>query len=221
MALDYIPKADADFVIWLNNYLSFLGNNLEIFGVTQEKFNEFSQFAALFQTDLEQQKNAATAAKATTQKKDESRIIIESPIRNLSQLIQKNKEIPDNMKISLGLKVGSTAAPVTGPPASRPSVSVDTGQRLQHTLSWVDEATPTTRLKPRGVLGAEIWVKVDGDSPKSEMDCRFLALDTSTPYIAVFGGDNAGKTAYYMLRWVNSKGEKGAWSTIISATIVG
>lgn len=221
MAIDYIPGPDGEFALWMNNYISTLTNNLSAFEITQEKVNELSQGLAQFEADLLEQSTTDSAARAATKKKNDSRASIESTIRNLSQVFQKNTNISDSLKISLGLNVGSNASPVTGPPSSRPLVSVDTSQRLQHTLSWVDETTPTTRLKPRGVLGAEVWVKVDGESPKSELDCRFLALDTATPYIAVFSGTDAGKTAYYMLRWVNSKGEKGAWSTIISATIVG
>lgn len=221
MAIDYIPKADGDFALWMNNYISILTNNLTAFETTQDKVNELSQALAQFEADLLEQSTTDAAARAATQKKKDSRASIESLARNLSQVFQKNTNISDSLKVSLGLNVGVNAVPTQSLLSLRPLVSVDTSQRLQHTLSWVDESTPTTRLKPRGVLGAEVWVKVGGEPPKTELDCRFLALDTATPYVAVFSGEDAGKTAYYMLRWVNSKGEKGAWSTIISATIVG
>jgi hypothetical protein len=47
----------------------------------------------------------------------------------------------------------------------------------------------------------------------------FLAVDTRTPYTAVYDGADGGKTAHYMLRWVNTNGEKGPWSETASATI--
>ena len=47
----------------------------------------------------------------------------------------------------------------------------------------------------------------------------FLAVDTRTPYVAAFDGADAGKTAHYMLRWVNSRGETGPWTETASATI--
>jgi hypothetical protein len=37
--------------------------------------------------------------------------------------------------------------------------------------------------------------------------------------LASFGGTDAGKTAHYLLRWVNPTGEKGPWSETATATI--
>jgi len=31
---------------------------------------------------------------------------------------------------------------------------------------------------------------------------------------------DAGKTAYYALRWENTRGETGPWSDVVSATIL-
>jgi hypothetical protein len=42
----------------------------------------------------------------------------------------------------------------------------------------------------------------------------FLALDTRPPYVRDHEAINAGKTAYYLLRWQNTKGELGPWSDI-------
>ena len=34
-------------------------------------------------------------------------------------------------------------------------------------------------------------------------------------------GTQAGKKAHYMLRWVNTRGEKGPWTDTASATVTG
>jgi hypothetical protein len=60
----------------------------------------------------------------------------------------------------------------------------------------------------------------DGDSaPTDPSELTFLALDTRTPYTADYAGTDGNKTAHYMLRWVNTRGEKGPWSETASATI--
>jgi hypothetical protein len=46
-------------------------------------------------------------------------------------------------------------------------------------------------------------------------------LDVANSYVAEFEGKDAGKTAYYMLRWVTTRGEKGPWSETVAATIAG
>ena len=98
-------------------------------------------------------------------------------------------------------------------------VTVDGGQRLLHVIAFADEATPTRTAKPKGVMGAEVWVKVGEPAPVDESELTFLALDTRTPYTAKYVGADANKVAHYMLRWVNTRGQKGPWSETASATI--
>jgi hypothetical protein len=121
-----------------------------------------------------------------------------------------------------GESVGARSATLAS--VSRPVATVDTSARLRHVVRFVDEATPTSRAKPHGAMGCEIWVKVAaaGEAPPSDpSQLTFLALDTASPYVAEYDGDDAGKTAHYMLRWALAGGEMAPWSETASATIVG
>ncbi len=95
-------------------------------------------------------------------------------------------------------------------------------KRLRHTLRYADESTPTRRARPRGTIGAEVWVRVSppGDPPPSDpSDLKFLLLSTRTPAAIEFTGPDGGKTAHYMVRWLSTRGEAGPWSETASATI--
>jgi hypothetical protein len=109
----------------------------------------------------------------------------------------------------------------TGGYTSCAVATLDTSQRLAHTISFMDEETPTKKAKPAGVLGAEIWVKIGDTPPADPSELSFLALDTNTPYLAEYTGAQAGKKAHYMLRWVDTRGDKGPWSETARATIAG
>lgn len=98
-------------------------------------------------------------------------------------------------------------------------MSIECGNRLQHTLRFVDSATPTRKAKPAGVLGVEIWNKVGTTPPAGESELRFVAVDTNAPYVLDFDAADGGKTAYYWLRWVSPTGERGPWSEQAAATI--
>ncbi len=115
------------------------------------------------------------------------------------------------------------AEPTPAPaPTTRPVVVVDFSKRLRHTLRYADESTPPRRARPRGAIGAEVWVKVSapGDPPPSDPgELRFLLLSTRTPAVAEFDGADGGKTAHYMVRWLSTRGEAGPWSETASATI--
>jgi hypothetical protein len=103
-------------------------------------------------------------------------------------------------------------------PDSTPVAMVDFA-KLQHIIRFRDSKNPDSAGKPKGVMGSEIWVKIDGDPPTDEKECMFLALDTASPYTAVYSGAEGGKTAHYLLRWVSTQGDKGPWSEVVSATI--
>ena len=119
----------------------------------------------------------------------------------------------------MSITVRSTSRAAVAAPTSRPVGTIDTSQRLRHTINFVDELTPTSRAKPDGVQGCEIWMKVGDPAPAGPKDVHYLALDTRTPYTVEFEAGDAGKTAYYMLRWISTRAETGPWSATVSGTI--
>ena len=62
-------------------------------------------------------------------------------------------------------------------------------------------------------------MKIGTAPPASASDLQDLATDTRTPYVAGFDQADAGKTAYYWLRWENTKGETGPWSEPASRVV--
>jgi hypothetical protein len=70
-------------------------------------------------------------------------------------------------------------------------------------------------------MGCEIWLKLGGPPPTDLTECVFLALDTSTPYTALFDGSEANQTAHFIGRWVSTRGDKEPLSETVSATVPG
>ncbi len=52
-------------------------------------------------------------------------------------------------------------------------------------------------------------VEVGDPAPTDPSELTFLSLDTRTPYTADYAGGDANTVAHYMLRWVNTRGDKG------------
>ena len=169
--------------------------------------------------DLPANTTAQAAAQAARQPKDDARAAFEGVIRPLVARLQASPDVDNLERQALGITVRDTVATPSPIPTARPVVSVDTSERLRHTLHFADEATPTRRAKPSGVMGAEIWVKVGDPPPSGPAELTFLSLATRTPQVAEFPGPDGGKTAHYMLRWIATTGEKGPWSETASATI--
>lgn len=173
--------------------------------------------ASTFDTELNQHIANQAAAKAQTIAKDNSRVALEALVRDARQMA-KTAKISEANQRQMGIPSGSSPAPSS---ATVPAAAVNTSERLRHRLDWTDAAALDNKKKPRGAMGAEIWVKVDGPPPGNEKDCFFLTLDAFTPYIAEFDPTDAGKTAHYMIRWRMRDSSVSAWGETVSATITG
>jgi hypothetical protein len=215
---DYLPGPDADYQAWVFNFVTYANANLAALGLVAADMTPITSGQTAFNAGFSAHVAAVAAAKAAKQTKDENRAALTAAIRPLVRRLQASTTVSDAERASLGINVRQTPAPI-GAPTTAPICSVECGNRLQHTLRFVDSATPSRRAKPAGVMGAEIWNKVGNAPPASEAELRFVAVDTSAPFVVNFDIADGGKTSYYWIRWVSPTGERGPWSEQAAATI--
>lgn len=215
---DYIPGPDASFQAWQANFVTYANANLAALGLTAPDMAPITAAQTGWTTAFPAHVAAVNAAKAAKQTKDENRAAYVAAIRPLVRRLQASAVVNDAEKASLGITVRQEPGPI-GPPTTAPQISIECGMRLQQTLRFVDSATPTRKAKPAGVLGVEIWNKVGITPPAGEGDLRFVAVDTSAPYVMNFDSADGGKTNYVWMRWVSPTGERGPWSEQAQATI--
>ena len=218
---DFIPRPDPDFNNFTTNSLGYINGHLTDFGLVAGDVADVNAKKATWDTKYPAHQAAQTAANSARQAKDDARNPLEAAFRSLAKSIQAKPSVTAASKQAAGLTVPDTTPTPVGPPTTAPIARIDSGQRLEHVVHFSDTTTPTSKAKPAGVMGCEIWVKVGGPPPIDPSELHFLALDTKTPYEARFDGADGGKPAHYMARWVNSRGEKGPWSPTSSATIGG
>ena len=217
---DYIPGADGEFDAWQDNFVTYASANAAALGLDPlVHIPPLTAAQGVWTTDHPANTAAQAAAQAARQAKDAARSAFEDVIRPLVRQLQASPEVDDEERAALGITVPDTTPTEVGPPKTRPVVSVDTSQRLRHTIAFADEATPTRKAKPAGVRGAQLWVKIGDPAPVDPSELTFLAVDTRTPYVADFDGADVNKVAHYMLRWESTRGETGPWSETASATI--
>ncbi len=220
MAADYIPGADGEFDAWQQNFVTYASANAAALGLDpMVDIPPLTSAQTTWGTDYPAHATAQAAAESARQAKDTARQAFERVIRPLVQRLQASADVDDTERAALGITVRDTTPTPAPAPTTRPVVTVDSGQRLLQVIHFSDELSPTRKAKPKGAMGAEVWVKVGDPAPVDESELTFLALDTRTPYTAKYVGADANKVAHYMLRWVNTRGQKGPWSETASATI--
>ena len=86
-------------------------------------------------------------------------------------------------------------------------------------ITFYTRDTAHKKGKPKGQHGVEIkW----GLSETPALDVDELAhsiFDTATPVYLDFQGHEGGRKVYVAMRWENTRGEKGPWSSIEEAFV--
>jgi len=215
---DYLPQADGDFNAWQTNFVTYVSANTAGLGLLPADVTPLTAAQTAWMPAYSGHVTAQATAQGARQNKDDKRAAFEGVIRPLVRRLQASPSVDDTERQAMGITVRDTVHTEQVETPTRPVATVDTSQRLRHLIHFADEGVPTSKAKPAGAMGAEIWVKI-GTAPADPSELTFLALDTRTPYTADFAGSDGGKTAHYMLRWVNTRGDKGPWSQTVSATI--
>ena len=222
MAGDYIPAPDADFDNWqANTLIPYIAANKVALGVSDATVTALTGGQTAWAAAYAAHQSATATASSKRQDKDDARADYTALIRSTVGQMQKNPAVTDTQRAAMQITVPSgthTPAPV---PTTRPVGTVDTSQRLAHKIEFRDEATPTSRAKPAGVAYCELWLFVGTTAPSGPDAMHLQGVDKSTPYLMEFDSTDGGKTAFWALRWVNTRGEHGPWSATVSGTIPG
>jgi hypothetical protein len=222
---DYIPNSDNDFNAWATTFSTYITAHSAELPIDSQQAAAISADVSGFRTNLNSFGTARDASQAACQTKDEKRETAEAAIRNIVRQFQASPDVTNAQREAMGIPVHSDAKrSAAAEILSRPVGMVDTGERMRHRISYFDEATPNKRAKPSHTLGCEIWCVLTATTEIAPLEptvYQSLGLNTASPFMVTYAGKDVGKMAHYLLRWVGTTGEIGAWSDIISATIVG
>lgn len=214
-----IPSAEGQFDAWARNFVHVIKEHPETYRMDSDEIKEFSRMLNAWDGHYAAAIEARDAARAATAVKDESRHTLEERIRQAAKRIQADVRISNHARAEAGLPIHKTRRTPVAVPKTSPIAQVITSDRLEHSIMFSDASTPTRKARPNGCTGAEIYVAIADHVPQDPSEFRFAALATRTPHVLKYKGEDGGKLAHYLLRWVNTKGETGPWSQVASATI--
>ncbi|MEK6642907.1 MAG: hypothetical protein AABZ08_03295 [Planctomycetota bacterium] len=218
----FFPRTDGDFIAWAERFNTFVQLNFLSIGLKLSDATAINSTLFRYRLAHLAHVQARAAAAAAVAEKAESRGEFERVMRAAVRRIQGFGPTTDSARAELGITLPDRTRTPIPAPTTRPLVKVDFSLRLTHRLSFADEGTPQRRTKPNGVIGAEVWVKLaaPGEAlPTGPGDLKFLLLATRSPAIVEYSGNEAGKTAHYMVRWLSRRGDPGPWSETASATV--
>ncbi len=219
---DFVPHSDGAFNLWQGDFVQEIEQNAPVWGIAMEDIASLRAKKSAWDLAFSKASNKQNRTAADVQAKDDALFEFVNVIRPFTaQWLSNNSKVTDSDRTRLGLTVRTGTRTPTAKPDSCPVATIDFSIRKQHTIVFSDENSPRSKAKPEGVHGCEIFMKIDGEAPKLVSELTYLATCTAAPYVVTFDGTQAGKTVYYWLRWVNTRGEAGPWSNVASAMVVG
>lgn len=220
---DPIPQSDAEFDTLQNNINTYMNANLVALGLTALDADVvlFNAQRTTWGTDYAAHIAAQAAAEGARATKSATRDLLEATIRRIFNRLQVSSAVSDAERAAMGMTIRDTDPTPVGAPETKPVLQGNTANRLEIGISFADEGTPTSKAKPAGVIGCEIYLKLGGPPPTDLSQCTLLALDTRTPYVAHFDGSDANQTAHFIARWLSTRGEPGPLSETLSVTVPG
>ena len=219
MANDLIPHAEDEFHTFQATFMDYATANAAALGLTPADLASLAAAQKTWNASLPAHKKAKADAHAAAQAKDAAGDAYVKAIRGLVKMLEANPSFTPAQRAAMGLPAHSAVRTVIGAPVTRPVGRIEPSSPHTLVLHFVDETTPTRRAKPDGVQGCQVWLFVGDAAPADPSAYRFLALDTRSPYKDEHPAADAGKTAFYLLRWQNDKGETGPWGAIVSAKV--
>jgi hypothetical protein len=219
---DYLPKSDRPFLAWVVNFLKYLFPSLTRIGFPNDKYQELAAQRNDFAEKLEVADEPATRTKTTIELKNEAHKALKTNIRQaVQEYLAHNHNVTNADRDNMGLPIYKTGRTPSLVPSDPPQCSAKPllGNRVEVTFHALDENTKRSVAKPAGVHGVEIAWAVLAEAPKDYEELIHSEFDTCSPYVFQFKLSDAGKILYFALRWENTRGKKGPWTTIQSIVI--
>jgi hypothetical protein len=221
MANSYLPRAEAELVAWLENFsatLTAFGTGL---GFSAGEIAAMGSSVTAYSNAVTVVAGAETGLRTAVADRDEKKEAVLALVRAAVPRLQAAPAMTDQTREYFGITVRDAQPTPAGPPATRPVLQVGLAQLYSLVISFADEGTPTKRAKPDGVMGILVQYKKGGDAPAADADWKMLAIDTNTPYTAVFDSADAGAAVWLRGCWLSTRQERGPWSATSSARIPG
>ena len=216
---NYIPRKDEDFDILQTNVYTTSTNNASKWAISSAQFNALNAPRQRWISGYAAYKNPLTRTPAVTQEKKDARIAYEAALRTFIQgQLMHNPLVTDADLRSMGLPVYDRKPTQAGVPETRPEAEISFSQIMEHSLKVRDSELKSAG-KPPHVIGYEIWRRVGGDTVPTYEEMQFVVLATRSPHLLVYTDAERKQTAWYPVRWVNTRGEAGPWGEIVSAII--
>lgn len=205
----YLPAQDAAFDTWFNNFSTLLTGSPTNFGLVAGDATTVATSFTAWNSAYVAATTPATRTAVTIAAKDAQRTLSEAVLRPYAVDISRNPAVTNADKTAIGVSLPNSSRTPIPPPLTVPALTLVGAIHFLHTLAYRDTSTPTTKAKPPGAIGVEMW-RVVSTLPSTDVSlANQIGVFTKSPNNIGYTTPDVGKTATYWARWVTRSGPGG------------
>jgi len=215
----FIPHKDADFNNWVTNFVNTARALSAQLQIPADRGDALWALLSVWAQKYEASENPATRTKVAIVEKSDARRALEKAVQEfIREYLRFNHLVTDGDRVALGIPIPDPTHTPVPVPTTYPDLTIEPDGIRRLRLSFRDHDKKST-AHPAGVVGAFIRWALLPAQPVAVEELTNSALDTRTPYVFTFEENQRGLTLYVAAAWQNTKGEKGAWSEIVSGIV--
>jgi hypothetical protein len=224
MASSYIPASDSGFNDWLLNFSTKLTAAPATYGLTAPDATIVSDQAALWTAAYGPTLIPATRTSPAIATKDAVKAATLATVRPFSVNISLNASVTDGAKAAIRVTVRKVTPTPVPPPTTKPVIGILTNVAGVVQFQVRDATTPTTKAKPAGCIGVELWAAVGVAAAIDPSQARYVGTQTKTPNSWTAEPTDRTKIVTFFTRWTTRSGAggrayTGPWSDPVNTVI--
>lgn len=220
MNTSYIPSTNAGFGSWLLNFATLIALAPATYGLVTGDATAISAQNTAYQAALVAASDPVTRTSVTVAALAAAKAAALFVVRPYAVNISLNAGVDDEDKTAVGVTVRKTVPTPIPAPTATPALSFVSAVPLNTTLQARNVETPTSKAKPFGSIGVEVWDSVGtvAATDPAQLSYRFTA--TKIPFVRIFDSVDRGKICSMAARYVTRGGNGGVskvgpWSAIL------
>jgi hypothetical protein len=216
---DYVPKKEAIFFNWQDVLMHHASTKYKTWNIPDDTWKKLLSEQTAYKTRYAVAEDPATHTPTAVLMRKEARAEYEALIRQVVKAhITYNPAVSDEDRKDMGLPIHDSKPTPAKDITSYPEAEVDSSVIRCAGIHFHDQGK-TSKAKPEGAQAAVIcWALLD-HTPVSDEELIHTAIATHSPYVLEFDASDRGKTVYFYLRWINTRGKEGPKSEVYSAII--
>ena len=216
---DYIPRNDVKLIEWSKNMIEYADAHSQAFQAPKP--------SALMRTQLEDLEqcvakcHSPNAGKIDVAQKNETKRAFVKECRGYVQgFLARNPYVSDIDRHNMQIAVHDTTHTTVPVPEGKAEADIQFISRAQ--LQLILKHVPGSPVDVRAEHGFRIFYGVYNAhdvQPVSGKDLRESMFTRHKKVLFDFQPEDVGKTAYFCIRYENSKGQTGPWGQMVSTLI--